>query len=52
MISASARQVLDDHEVRYPSLRDDIGTIRLQFTERLWHQLAEELGKYCKQKVF
>ena len=52
MIPSSALEVLNTHGDRYPHLADDQQTIRLQFSERLWHQLADELLKYSRQQCF
>lgn len=43
-----AQTLLDEHLQKYPHLGADIQTIKLQFQERLWHQLADELIKYTK----
>ena len=52
MIPAGALRVLDNHNQRYPQLANDQSTLKLQYAEKLWHQVADELLRYCKQDCF
>jgi len=44
--------VLESHSVKYPVLSDRIQTISLQYKEKLWHQISDELIAYYKDKAF
>jgi len=52
MIPAGAIKELDNHNMRYPQLANEQSTIKLQYAEKLWHQLADELLTYCKHDCF
>jgi len=52
MIAQGALTVLENHAVQYPALNDRITTISLQFKEKLWHQISDELIAYFKEKAF
>jgi len=52
MIAQGALTVLENHAVQYPALNDRIATISLQFKEKLWHQISDELIAYFKEKAF
>jgi len=47
-----ALTVLENHAVKYPTLSDRIQTISLQYKEKLWHQISDELVAYFKDCAF
>lgn len=44
--------VLEEHAAKYPSISNEVSTVTNLYKQKLWHDIADPLVAYFKNKVF
>jgi SUMO ligase MMS21 Smc5/6 complex component len=50
--TAEVNAIFDEHEVKFPSLRNQIGELKTYYTTKMWHQMTDCMVAYVKNSCF